>query len=174
MEPTVYSLSDVRGLHNPVFVDANILIYLFWPTGEKWYETSYAKAYSQLLKNENQLYINFSVISEVINRIIRIEHKKYNEDQTFKRYRNSADGEEVLEDIYAIFDEVILPRFEIVDKGFNKEEIEDFLVYDELDFNDKAIARICQEQDLLLLTNDGDFKKTGIEIITGNRVYFKQ
>lgn len=42
------------------------------------------------------------------------------------------------------------------------------LVLDELDFNDKAIVRICEENSLVLLTNDQDFKNSGLDILTGN------
>ncbi|HLS31130.1 MAG TPA: hypothetical protein VK021_09760 [Flavobacteriaceae bacterium] len=123
------------------------------------------------------MFVSFSVISEVVNRIIRIEHGKYKENTgnkiRFKPYRNSPEGEEALSDIYLIFREMILPQFEFIPQDFNKEDVEDFLHYDELDFNDKAIQNICQQNDFVLLTNDIDFRESNVDIISGHPAYFK-
>jgi len=39
---------------------------------------------------------------------------------------------------------------------------------DELDFVDKATVDLCKEYNLVLLTNDKDFKNAGLDILTGN------
>lgn len=164
-----FSLKDYAQIHDrSVFVDANVLIYLFWPTGSHYWETNYAKAYNKLLKQQNPLFIDFTVLSEVINRVIRIEHQKINPQQSFKDYRDSQDGKEAFEDIHTILRDTVLNRFGFIGKAFQKEEIEDMLVLDELDFNDKAIVRLCEENFLVLLTNDQDFKNSGLDILTGN------
>lgn len=36
------------------------------------------------------------------------------------------------------------------------------------DFVDKATVSICSENNLVLLTNDRDFKNSGLDILTGN------
>ena len=157
-----YKLEDISIIQKPVFFDANVLIYLFWPTGTKYYEENYAKAFNSLRKS-----------GEVVNRVLRIEYKRYEDNyQKLKHFRNSDDGEEVLNDIYSLLEEVILPQFEITDRIFTKSEINDFLTYDDLDFNDKAIAEICRSEDLILLTNDSDFKDTDIEILSGHPTFF--
>lgn len=168
-----YKLNEIRSFHKPVFFDANILIYLFWPTGNQRYEKNYARAFNQLRKNANELYLNFSVVSEVINRVARIEQNKSgNQELSFKKFRNSAEGEEALNDIYVLFEDVILPQFEIIDKSFNKEELTEFLYYDQLDFNDKGIAQICRDEDLVLITNDSDFKDSELTILSGHPAFF--
>jgi len=164
-----YSLQQVAKLHNrPVFVDANVIIYLFWPTGSIWWEQNYATAFRKLLKQRNDLYIDLLIISEVVNRVLRIEYKKINPAHNFKAFRNSQHGKEALEDIYTIIKNNILNRFDVIGKAFSKQEIENFLVVDELDFIDKATVEICKENALVLLTNDKDFKDTGLEILTAN------
>ena len=174
---TKYRLQEINQLKNSdIFVDANILIYLFWPTGSQDYEQKYASAYNLLLKQGNKLYINFLVVSEVVNVALRIEHKKYNDSNInkvdFKIYRDSQYGKEVLEDIYTIVKEDILNRSEIIDKALSKEEIEKFLVVEDIDINDKAIVEVCKENNMILLTNDRDFRNTNINLLSCNNKLF--
>ncbi|WP_010662914.1 type II toxin-antitoxin system VapC family toxin [Marinilabilia salmonicolor] len=164
-----YKLQDFNQLRDrDVFVDANVLIYLFWPTGQVSFEKNYARVFNNLLRQGNKLFIDFLILSEVINRVVRIEHQKINPALKFKDFRNSQDGKDVLEDIYIIIKNDILSRFNVVERSFDKQLIESFLIVDELDFIDKAIASVCSEQGMVLLTNDKDFKNSGLDILTGN------
>ncbi len=99
---------------------------------------------------------------------MRIEHLKFNSNQKFKDFRNSQDGKDVISDIFLIVQNDILSSFKIVGKSFNKSDIEGFLVVDQLDFVDKATVSICSENNMVLLTNDRDFKNSGLDILTGN------
>lgn len=166
---TKYTLKEVTQLQNQsVFVDANILIYLFWPTGSVYWERHYASAFRTLLRQGNNLCVDFLIVSEVINRILRIEHQKINPTHKFKDFRDSQDGKDALTDIYTIVQNDILNRFDVVGKSFEKQEIESFLVVDDLDFVDKATVSICKENSFVLLTNDKDFKNVDLDILTGN------
>jgi predicted nucleic acid-binding protein len=167
--PTKYRLQDVTKLIGKnVFVDANVLIYLFWPTGQHSFEQNYARVFRNLLRQENKLFVDFLVISEVINRVVKIEHQKLSPTQKFKDFRNSQEGKDVLNDIYIIVKDCIFKRFDVIGKNFNKKEIEDYLEVDELDFVDKVIVTLCKEHTFVLLTNDKDFKNTDLDILTGN------
>ncbi len=166
---TNYKLQDYANLSGKdVFVDANVLIYLFWPTGQHSFEANYARVFRNLLRQGNSLYVDFLVISEVVNRVLRIEHQKLNSNQKFKDFRNSQDGKDVISDIYLIVQNEILSSFKIIGKSFNKSDIEGFLIVEQLDFVDKATVSICSENNLVLLTNDRDFKNSGLDILTGN------
>ena len=164
-----YRLQDFSEISDRgVFVDANVIIYLFWPTGQHNFENNYARVFRSLLRQGNTLFTNFLVISEVINRVVRIEHKKLNPNSNFKNFRNSEEGKDVLEDIFIIVKNDILSRFKVAEKSFNVDEIENFLKVDQLDFVDKGLASICKENNLVILTNDRDFKNSGLDILTGN------
>lgn len=166
---TNYKLHDFAKLaERDIFVDANVLIYLFWPTGQHSFESNYARVFRNLLKQGNSLYVDFLVISEIVNRVLRIEHHKLNPIQTFKDFRNSKEGIDVMSDIYLIIQNNILSRFNIIGKSFNRNDIEGFLIVNQLDFVDKATASICLDNNLVLLTNDKDFKNSGLDILTGN------
>lgn len=162
-------LQDINTLqHRSVFFDANILIYLFWPTGSVYYEENYARAFRSLLRQGNQLVVDFMVISEVINRVLRIEHQKQNSSLKFKEFRDSSAGQEALDDIHLILKNDILNRFEVIEKSYSKGEIIDFMVVNELDFVDKATVKLCRENNLVLLTNDKDFRNADVDILTGH------
>jgi predicted nucleic acid-binding protein len=166
---TNYKLQDFAHLSDKdVFVDANVLIYLFWPTGDFSYETNYARVFNNLRRQGNSLYVDFLVISEVINRVLRDEHKKLNPNQKFKEFRNSKEGINLNSDIFLIVRDNILKHFKVIGKSFNKSDIDSFLLVDQIDFVDKAIVSICSENNLVLLTNDRDFKNSGLDILTGN------
>lgn len=166
---TNYKLQDYAHLSGKdIFVDANVLIYLFWATGQHSFESNYARVFRNLLRQGNKLYVDFLVISEVVNRVLRIEHQKLNSNQKFKEFRNSQDGKDVISDIYLIVQNDILSSFKIIGKSFNKIDIEGFLIVDQLDFVDKATVSVCTENNFVLLTNDRDFKNSGLDILTGN------
>jgi len=173
-----YKLKDVSQLAGrEIFVDANVLIYLFWPTGTLYWETNYARTFAQLLRQKNPLLVDFIVLSEVINRVMRLEHNKMQDNQQdvckYKDFRDSREGRETLSDIYLIVKEGILKHFKIIGKIFGQKDIEAFLILDELDFMDKSTACICRDNNFVLLTNDKDFGNAGIDIITGNMQILK-
>lgn len=168
-----YRLNDVAQLNGRnIFFDANVLIYLFWPTGQHYFEKNYASVFSNLLKQGNNLFVDFLVISEVVNRILKTEHQKTNPTQKFKDFRDSQNGKNALKDIHIIVKNNILDRFNVVGKAFDKQDIKCFLAVDELDFVDKAIVSTCSENKLVLLTNDKDFKNCTLDIITDNQHIF--
>jgi len=165
---------DVSSLYNiskneKVFIDTNILIYLFSPdfvSSDEKYIEQYSKILDILLQNDAKLYISSVVVSEFINRILRIDYEK-NKDvyPNFKQdYRKSEKYKETLR--------LILKELKKILKISNKinDAFDDFdllLWYQRdtnqnLDFNDLQIAFIVENNNLKLLSNDSDFDNFGI------------
>jgi len=166
-----YKLDDIpKLLDRKFFVDANVLIYLFWSTGSIKWEIEYSTVFSSLLKQSNKLYVDFLVIAEVINQMLKTEHKKNFSTLLFKQFRDSTDGQQVLSDIYLIVENQILTQFEVTGNSFSKTDILNFLKVDSLDFLDKGILKTCQDNGFILLTNDKDFKNADIDILTCNPI----
>lgn len=170
-----FGLNDLSEIAScSFFFDANVLIYLFGiSTGGNW-EVQYAKIYSRLLTNTN-LFVDFTVISEFINSVVRIayqSHINFNnisaKQFSYKDYRNSIDGLEILKGVYETVRLNILDKFKLNESSFSHSDILEFLTNDSLDFNDKAIKQICLKNDYILVTNDSDFKNTNINILTAN------
>ena len=173
-----YSVMNISALKGrKVFFDANVLIYIFWPTGLYRWENSYSSAFGNLLRQKNELIVDFIVLSEVINRAIRIEYEKYltinhidRKSLPYKIYRDSVDGQDAMKDIYLLVRDNILANFEIKGKAYTKADIESFLYVDTLDFMDKAFIPLCKENDFILLTNDKDFAGSDLEILSSNPI----
>lgn len=173
---TKYTTQNIPTLLNrKVFIDANVLIYIFWPSGSQHWENVYSSLFARLVRQGNELLVDFIVISEIVNRAIRLEYEKYllannliRSTLPFKKYRNSIDGQTALADIYLMVETDILNKFTIVGKSFTRQEISSFLIVDSLDFGDKGILSTCQENACVLLTNDVDYKTSNIDILTSN------
>ncbi|MDR2692455.1 MAG: PIN domain-containing protein [Dysgonamonadaceae bacterium] len=169
---TKYSIREISQLHKrDVFVDTNVLIYLFWPIGDPKWENIYASVYAKLLKQHNSLYVDFLVISEVVNRAFKTVYEKQKisgNTLNYKQFRNSEEGQVVLSEVYIIVEHQILQQFDVIGNTFSKTDILRCLTVDSLDFMDKGILKICQDNGFVLLTNDKDFKDSDIDILTCN------
>jgi len=85
-----------------------------------------------------------------------------------KEFKNTAEGQETLSEIFTIVKLTIFGRFDVAAKRFFKPDIEKMLIAEKLDFTDKAILTICKENNYVLLTNDADFKLSDIDILSAN------
>ncbi len=175
-----YKSSDIPSLINkPIFFDANVILYIFWPTGNNVFANLYSSIFSRLLKNKNLLFVNFTVLSEVINRAVRIEYGKYiqlNSLDTiqfkYKDFRDSNDGKEAIEDINQVLQSYVLSKFELTNSQLSKNDIIGFLRTGQLDFCDRAIEYDCRVNDFILVTNDSDFGESELDILTANNKLF--
>lgn len=170
-----YKMNRLKELRNrKVFFDTNILIYLFFDFDDNDWKNTYRKIFKQLLSLKIPICLDYLVISEFINKCMRIRYEIYctkASEYKFKEFRNSNDGNILLEDIHTIVRDFIT-KFEVIGHVFDKKQITDLLANHNLDFNDKAILTLCKENNLILFTNDIDFKSSDIEILTANNKYF--
>jgi predicted nucleic acid-binding protein len=174
--PARFRITDIEHFsERNIFFDTNILLYLFWPIQPYW-ETRYESVYNVLLKNNCSMYIDFTVISEFVNKAISIEYGIYlainkldRQSFTYKRFRNSVDGQQCIADVYSLVKTIILYDFQITGKYFDEKDINQFLSLNQLDFSDKAIESLCQEHGFVLLTNDRDFQNSNIDILSENK-----
>ena len=152
-----------------VFIDTNILIYLFSPdfvSSNEEYIEQYSKILEVLLQNSAQLYISSVVVSEFINRILRIDYEKNKElYPDFKQdYRKSQKYKETLNLILKELKKILKISCKIND-SFSEFDLLSWYQRDEnqnLDFNDLHIAFIVESNNLKLLSNDNDFENFGI------------
>lgn len=169
-----YSASSIPSLKNrTVFFDANSLIYIFWSTSPDAQEaTDYGSIMATLIKNEAKLVVNEIVISEIINRVLRLEfYKSDMPKDKFKEYRDSPEGKSVQADINEIIKNRILNRFQISNDSFSKEELNSILTVTTLDFNDKLIELLCKKKNMILLTHDYDFSESDVDILSANNKF---
>jgi len=169
-----FKISDIPDLSGrTIFFDANIILYLFWPVYSKGNEPRhYSSIFGKLYLNKNPMAVNTFVLSEVINRVLRMDwENKTGKSISFKSFRNSSDGLSAQKDIFDMIEDKILKYFQVIDKQLTTTDIKNMLIVDKLDFNDKIIFDVCKAHNMILLTHDADFKDTDIDILSANQKF---
>lgn len=155
-----------------ILVDANILLFVFCPlsTNENKIDT-YTDMLQALNDSNSKLYLCSTVVSEFINRWLRLDFKKHMQDKDnskdFKKdYRKSARYKTVIQQI--------LKQIRKLQENYNIDQINDaFENFDiqhaynekENDFNDLLIAHISNKYDLKVLSDDRDFENLNVELV---------
>lgn len=164
---SVYKISE----NEEVFIDTNILIYLFSPdfvSSRTEHIEEYSNILDILLQKNAKLHISSIVLSEFINRILRIDHEKNKEQYPdFKKdYRKSLEYKETLKLILKQVKK-ILKVSQKIDDNFVSFDVLDWYKKDSkqnLDFNDLHIVSVIEKNSLKLLSNDVDFENFGINL----------
>jgi predicted nucleic acid-binding protein len=168
----IHEINKLAG--RTVFFDANVYLYIFWPTGNTRNEALYSRLYKECIQQKIPIAIDFTVLSEIINRTSRIEYNNYLNANNltavrlpFKNYRDSPDGRQTQSDIYEIGKKSLV-SFTVYGKEYSKADLLSFMTVDDLDFNDKGIVSLCADRKFVLATNDKDFSQQDIPIISAN------
>jgi len=157
-----------------VLVDTNIWLYLFPAPGNPQHRFSgqYSLAFSNLVSAQAQPVIDPMVLSEYLNRYIRIEWQGNYKSQypQFKVFRNSQDFLPVASSAET-FAKRIVSFCKLHSIPANELDLHQALAdfsSAQMDFNDAVLIDICKKESLKLMTNDGDFQDGGIEVLTTN------
>lgn len=174
-------LSAIKG--EKIFFDANIWMYIFCEiaNSKKDLVNKYSTTFRNLLKTKNPIFIDLTIISEFVNRYLRIAFSNYVKGNqlkgfTYKRdYRKTDDFKEAWENVCNIVKNKILLKANTVNFEYDKSSFAELLKADNLDadFNDNHIMNLCRLNNMYLLTHDGDFKNSDINIITANQYYWR-
>lgn len=168
-----YDFSETDGL----LFDANIWLLLYGPAEPNSNRVRiYSEAFIGILNARSPINLEVLILSEFVNRFARFEYELARDrDHTlpmnFKDFRNTPTFVPIALSI-SVAAKKIARYCHRVDTGFPELEIDSLL--DEYaggatDFNDQALARLCQLRGYKLITDDSDFKVPGITIITANR-----
>ncbi len=166
------------GQHNfsskdKLFLDANIWMFFFGPQNPRdpWVGV-YSQAFSRILTAKSPIYIDVLIVSEFINTYARQKWQHVApEVQEFKKFRRSSDFQPIAQDIASDVKRILQYGSQI-ESGFAMLEMDDLLddfSTGAFDFNDQVITELCRREGLTLITHDGDFKNSGIPILTANR-----
>lgn len=162
-------LSDVYKINasDKVFIDTNILIFLFSPSfvsSKRFQVDKYSSIVEKLVEKQCTLYINSLVIAEFINRCLRLDFEKnFNKDgdKNYKKdYRPSPEYQETLKLVLKELKKFLKISTQINDYFESFDVLDTCNRYLESDFNDLIIADTVKKNDLKLLSDDGDFKNT--------------
>jgi predicted nucleic acid-binding protein len=174
-----YNLRRLLRLRNKSLItDANVLIYIFWPSIRTLrLSAQYRTVFVRLRKQGTTLVVTMGILNEVNNRVFKEQWKAWNQSRiqkglapisNYKQFRRSATGIAMMKQINDIIKGKILKQVEIVEKHFNNTEAETLFVEDQLDLTDRIIAAIAKERKYIVFTHDGDFINTDVDILTAN------
>jgi len=152
-----------------LFFDTNIWLFLFGSIAS--YEEKRQKHYSRLFYDAVQkncsIYITSMVMSEFANVILRREFNKWKKDtgNHAAQYKKDFVGTEAYEEKTELVKNQLnkilnLPNILRAPDSFNNINISSiFSNFGLADFNDAYINELVSSNDLILVTDDGDFEK---------------
>ncbi|TWI73968.1 putative nucleic acid-binding protein [Desulfobotulus alkaliphilus] len=175
MRNKAYDLSSYSfSSDEQILVDTNVWLYLFpAPTGSSnKLAAQYSTAFSNLVSAKAQPVLDPIVLSEYLNRYVRIEWEGNYKSRhpKFKDFRNSSDFSTVAS-VAEAFSKKILSFCQIHSIPANELDLNQALAdfsAGKVDFNDAILVDICKKRNLKLMTNDGDFQNGGIKVLTSN------
>lgn len=158
-----------------ILVDANIWLYLLPPTAQPapWWAAAYSGAFSRLLQAKARPVVDALILSEYLNRYVRLEYDALWRTQhpKFKDFRKSADGIKVLHAAVAEIKQILntsAPQdtpLANIDIPAVLGEVQSGTV----DFNDALLIQTCRRNGWKLLTHDNDMTIGGIQVLTTNK-----
>jgi hypothetical protein len=138
----------------------------------------YARMVQKMLSAGCHLAVDSHIISEAVNVVMRRDWEDLMDAHpelgyaTFKDFRDSVEGAAAQAEINRVIEFEIFPVIEVVERPYSKSDILKLLVIDHLDFVDRLLVLLCSDGDYILLTNDGDFADSSIDIISNNGIFF--
>lgn len=175
---TTTAIRDIRNYkfseRDSLLLDANILLSVYGPNANKEaYTYFYSDALAEMRIRNSKIFIDALVLSEFINRFAHWAFDQLPPERKpleFKSFRKSDEfkivAQEIADDAKRIIDYAVC-----CDSGFGSIDMNELLneyAMGDSDFNDQVIARLCKEKGLILVTHDGDFRSSGIDILTAN------
>ena len=163
------------GGDDQLLLDANIWLSIYGPDPTRRKRSSiYQRAFRRMKEAESCLYLDVLVLSEFINACARLEFNQRcpgGPRGRFKQFRQSPDFQPVAEEI-AINATWICGAARRCATGFELCDVGSLLVsyaQGKSDFNDLMLCELCRARGLTFVTDDVDFRGSGLRILTANR-----
>ncbi|MDS4057611.1 MAG: hypothetical protein RKP73_03440 [Candidatus Contendobacter sp.] len=162
-----------------ILVDANIWLYLQPPAAQPvppW-AAAYSRVFSSLLKAKAQPVVDALVLSEYLNRYVRLEYDAFWKTiyAKFKDFRQSPDGIKVLCAVVAEITQILKTTAarDTPLANINLPAVLSAVQSGTIDFNDGMLIQNCHLNGWKLMTNDRDMTTGGIELLTTNSTLLK-
>ena len=153
-----------------ILIDANVLIYVYCPLNGRSYEgfiSHYTDTLQKIGNAKSSVFVNSLIISEFINRWLRMDFSRTGLNDFKRDYRPS--------DRYRNTIKLILRELAKFYKQFNVQNLNDnfsiinfqrkYIEFPQSDFNDILIAENAIANSCKILTQDKDFAQYPVEII---------
>ena len=159
--------------HDALMLDTNIWMLVYGPQKPRDNRVAvYSQALSKILTANSRICIDVLIVSEFINTYARLQWNISGKPQgEFKKFRKSQEFKSIANEIA---DSVrrVLKHCSLIDSGFDTIDAMQLMAEYEAgdaDFNDQVIADSCRRKGLKLITDDSDFTRYGITVISANK-----
>ncbi len=156
------------------FFDTNIWLLLYGKIADyqKNDQKEYSRLFGEIISRKSAIYINSMIISELANVILKFEFGIWqNANKVINsNYKKDFVGTEQYQKTVAYITTIInkilqLPNIIRIPDDFNSLNMGEILEnFKQVDFNDAYIYSITKSKNLILVTNDGDYKKINTKI----------
>ncbi|WP_367174101.1 PIN domain-containing protein [uncultured Deinococcus sp.] len=153
--------------------DTNVWIYNVGPTSTHHNVGLYSRLLSNILQSSAQIYHNDLIISEFINRVLRIYHKAYCDihgNIDYKSYRGTADFKQAMTAVKVSLDSISSISKPLVSSTYSSslKGIANYMENYPSDYNDIIISQQARAEQCILVTDDGDMSDYYCDILTYN------
>ncbi len=158
-----------------LLLDANVWLLLYSPQyrPDDVRVRTYSSAFRDMGKAKSRIFIDAIVLSEFVNALARFAFQILPPQQKsadFKSFRRSSRFRPVAKTIAAACRKVLVFCTQI-ESHFVPLNIDVLLGQYEggaSDLNDLLLANLCKSRNLTLGTDDGDFRESGLKVLTAN------
>ena len=155
-----------------LLLDTNVWMFVYGPQDPKDKRVAvYSQALSKIFSARSRIYIDVLIVSEFINTYAKLKWRLLSPSSKFKQFRKSKYFKPVAQEIASDIKRVLKDCTRI-ESGFESLMIDTLLdgyALGDSDFNDDVLVTLCKKKGLKLLTDDGDFKKRDVAVITANK-----
>jgi hypothetical protein len=128
----------------------------------------YSQAFAQILTAQSRIHIDLLGVSEFVNSYARME-SRLRRRADFKAFRQSADFKPIAESIAAAAKRVLRHCDWLDGETLPVNSVIERYAHGDADFNDQVFIHLCERWNLKLVTDDVDFRDSGITVITANQ-----
>lgn len=164
-----------------LFFDTNVWLDILGPSPKHWAQKPCSYIYREALKNKVDICTNCMVISEFINAWSRLEFNQQRrklglKSNQFKVFRNDSSifnpiSQEISLNVEKILGKTVLSDSYLANIDMSK-MIQEYKSGNS-DFNDLILQDVCKTNNYILVTNDGDFCCSDVDILTANKRLLK-
>ncbi len=171
-----------------VLVDTNIWIKAFPKVADPSAVNPYAAFIGKLVERGVRIGFDVVVAGEFVHAFVHLEQNRHNrlcqigertdEFRKFKDFRESPYYKQAVEDALFQLEQILeCPNIERVDCPFSQFDLKGIFIRlstGKIDWNDLLIAENCRSHAWVLATNDGDFIREGIDVVTNNQTLLEK
>jgi predicted nucleic acid-binding protein len=158
-----------------LFVDTCVWFAVYGPlTTRQARQAGYAPRLTAAYGSAAQLFTDALVVGELTNLWLRLAHGQSacaDQGIEFKDFRQSTEYGLAAEELRTTLQDSVLARCSWCKHALSKQDVHEALAAlprGQRDFTDLLLVRLCQRNNLVLVTDDADFANADVPILTSN------